>query len=111
MDLKKRVWEYSEKNPDGFTLNLLTFKPIIFGLVVGFKETLNCVGIEGLEKALDHASKNDHKIGGWLNLEDGNYYFDSVRIFFNKDEAIEFAKANNQIAIYDLTNLKEIRIK
>lgn len=41
------------------------------------------------------------------------YYFDSVNIFKNSeiDKAIEFAKQNKQIAIFDLTNLKEIRIK
>lgn len=111
MELKKRVWEYSVINPEGFTLDLITFASIRFGISVGFKETLNCVGLDGLEKVLDHALRHDNKVGGWLNLEDENFYFDSIRIFTNINEAIEFAKMNNQEAIYDLTNLKEIRIK
>lgn len=107
-----RVWEYSINNPDGFTLNLESFKEIKFGIAVAFKETQNSFGKESLQKVISHALENNKTVGGWLNVENEKFYFDSVRIFENKDlkTAIEFAKQQKQIAIFDLTNLKEITI-
>jgi len=51
-DLVKRVWEYSQKNPEGFTLNLETFKEVEHGFSVAFRETQNSFGIEDLEKVI-----------------------------------------------------------
>lgn len=111
-DLIDRVWEYSQNNPDGFTLNIETFKEVKFGIIVAFKETQNSFGKKSLEHIINHALRNDKLIGGWLNAENGLYYFDSVKVFKNKElhEALEFAIKNEQIAIFDLTNLREIRI-
>lgn len=110
-ELFDRVWEYSQNNPHGFTLNLVTMQPIKLGICVGYFETQNSFGPEGLKIALQHALKHQKIIGGWLS-DKGAYYFDSVRIFRNSElpQAIEFAKANKQLAIFDLTNLREIRI-
>lgn len=110
--LTDRVWEYAKKNPEGFTLDLETMKPVKYGVIVAFKETQNSFGKESLNKVLQHALENDKKIGGWLNDENGNYYFDSIKIFKNAEirEAIEFGIKNDQIAIFDLTNLREIRL-
>ena len=47
-------------------------------------------------------------VGGWFNSENGEFYFDSCKLFKSLDEAKAFGKENHQIAIYDLTNLKEI---
>jgi len=112
-NLLDRVLEYSKNNPYGFTLNIENFKQVKFGLVVAFKETQNSFGKEHLENVINHALKNDKKIGGWLNNENGLFYFDSVKIFRNSElkEAIKFAIENEQIAIFDLTNLKEIIIQ
>lgn len=110
--LIERVWEYSKNNPDGFTLNIETFKPVKFGIAVAFFETQDSFNIKGLEKVLKHALDHDKIVGGWLNENNGFYYFDSVKIFKNseKQKAIEFAKSNKQLAVFDLTNLKTIRI-
>lgn len=112
-DLIDSVWEYAQKNPDGFTLEIETFKPVKFGLVVGFKETQNSFGKQSIQTVIDHALENEKIIGGWLNYDDKLFYFDSVKVFKNAElnEAIEFAIQNKQIAIFDLTNLREIRIK
>lgn len=108
-----RVWEYSLNNPDGFTLNIETMKPVKYGISVAYLETQNSFGKESLKKVINHALKLNKTIGGWFNSDNGFYYFDSVRIFKNSeiDKAIEFAKQNEQLAIFDLTNLKEIIIK
>lgn len=108
-----RVWEYSLINPNGFTLNIQTMKPVKFGISVAYKETQDSFGKESLTTVINHALEHDRTVGGWLDTENDRYYFDSVKIFKNAeiDKAIEFAKENNQLAIFDLTNLREIRIK
>ncbi len=111
-DLIDSVWEYAKNNPYGFTLNIETMKPVKFGICVAFKETQDSFGKATLENVIQHALKNDKTVGGWLNDEDGNYYFDSIKVFKNSDlkQAIDFGLENDQIAIFDLTNLKEIRL-
>lgn len=105
-----RVWEYSQNNPEGFTLDLETMTPVKFGIVVAFLETQNHFGKESLRDVLKHASDNCKVIGGWQNEKNGMYYFDSCRVFKNSelDKALEFAKENEQLAIFDLTNLRVI---
>ncbi|WP_127846216.1 hypothetical protein [Psychroflexus aestuariivivens] len=108
-----RVWEYSQNNPEGFTLNLETMKAVKFGIVVAYNETQNSFGKEALKTVISHSLNHSKKIGGWLNDENGFYYYDSVKIFKNSEleKAIEFAKEHNQLAVFDLTNLNEIKIK
>lgn len=112
-DLIERVLEYSKNNPNGFTLNIENFKTVKFGIVVAFNETQNSFGKQQLEHVINHSLQNDKKIVGWLNNENGLFYFDSVKVFKNSElkEAIQFAIENEQIAIFDLTNLKEIKIQ
>ena len=109
--LLDRVWEYSQNNPYGFTLNVETMAPVKFGICVAHLETQNSFGKDGLKRALEHALNHHKIIGGWLS-ENGFYYFDSVKIFKNSElkSAIEFARKNKQLAIFDLTNLREIKI-
>ena len=107
-----RVWEHSQNNPDGFTLNLATFRPVKFGISVAYLETQDSHDKESLENVINHSLRHQKTLGGWLNEDNGKFYFDSVKIFKNSelDKAIEFAKEQKQIAIFDLTNLKEIKI-
>ena len=111
--LIERVWEHSKNSPYGFTLDLESLREVRFGIVVAFKETQGSFGRQSLMKVIGHALENDKKVGGWLNDEDGLYYFDSVKVFKNSDlrEAMEFGIENDQIAIFDLTNLREIRLR
>ena len=104
------VWEYSLINPNGFTLNIETLKPVKYGISVAYQETQDSFGKESLNKVINHALEHSKTVGGWFDTESGRYYFDSVKIFKNSeiDKAIEFAKNHNQLAIYDLTNIKEI---
>ena len=98
------VWDYSLINPNGFTLK--------YGISVAYRETQDSFGKESLNGVINHALEHGKAVGGWYDTESNRYYFDSVKIFRNSeiDKATEFAKNNDQLAIYDLTNLKEIRI-
>lgn len=111
--LIERVWEYSQNNPYGFTINIETMKPIEFGICVAYLETQNSFGKQSLQTVINHSLKHNKIVGGWLNDENNQFYFDSIKIFKNSEleKAIEFAKQNEQLAIFDITNLKEIKIK
>lgn len=110
--LVDRVMEYSKNNPYGFTLNIETLEQVKFGICVAYFETQDSFGKQGLEQVINHALQHNKIVGGWLNDENGLYYFDSIKIFKNSElkKAIEFAKQNQQIAIFDLTNLNTIKI-
>lgn len=106
------VWEYAQKNPYGFTINIETLQPVKYGICVAYLETQNSFGKQGLKRAIEHALHHQKIVGGWLSPK-GSYFFDSVKTFKNSelDQAIAFAKQNEQLAIFDLTNLREIIIK
>lgn len=103
-----RVWEYSLNNPDGFTLNIENFKPVVLGIAVAYFATQNSFGKQGLKKVIVHAQNHNNVIGGWLNLDNNRYYFDSIKIFKDLPEAIKFGRENQQIAMFNLTTLEEI---
>lgn len=106
------ILKVAEANKEGFTVEVETLKHVTAGIVVAYLETQNSFDSEGLKRCLEHATKHEGYIGGWLDEESGKYYFDSVRVFPNDQltEATEFGRANKQISIFDLTNIKEIRL-
>ena len=106
-------------NPEGFTVNATTLQPVTTGYAVALKKTQNSFGNEGLTKVANvieelQASGNlDGRtlaFGGWYDSESGLYYYDATVIFENRAEAIEAGRANEQLAIFDLANLEEIRL-
>jgi hypothetical protein len=108
--IKQSILEIAKNNPEGFTISLPQCKPIKEGFVVAFAHTQNSFDLEGLDKALGHALYNDMVLGGWLNTDNNQYYFDSCRIYYNLAEAEAFAREQKQIAFYDLSNGNEIRL-
>lgn len=108
--LMKAIEEMAKEEPLGFTVDLTTLKKVTKGISVAYLETQDCFSREGLKKVLEHALSHDKKVGGWLNVETGLFYFDSIRIFTDLTEAMLFARENNQLAIFDLTNLKLIKL-
>jgi len=92
--------EIAESNPDGFTVKLPDLQFIKKGWVVALKETQNCFGPDGLNKALEVAKKTSQHIGGW---KDGKlFYWDCVQIFFDEDQATKAGIENEQLAIYQI---------
>lgn len=113
MKLTERVWEYSRKKAQGFTIDLKTMEQPTEGFCVAYIETQDSHSRESLTRVINHALSHDGFVGGWLNEEDGRYYFDSVRVFpeEQKQEAIAFARANRQIAIFGLRKQEQIIIE
>lgn len=108
--LTKQLKEVAKKNPDGFTIELTTLSNVTNGISVAYLETQNCFDDVGLIKVLSHSKAHNNVVGGWLNEDNNKYYYDSIKIFKDLDKAIQFGKEQQQIAIFDITNLKLIKL-
>lgn len=106
-------------SPEGFTVDAANLQPVTTGFAVALKRTQNSFGAEGLAKVANvieelQASGNLNgrtlAFGGWHDSESGFYFYDATVIFQARAEAIEAGRANDQIAIFDLANLEEIRL-
>lgn len=104
------ILKIAESNPEGFTIKLPSLESVESGIVAAYLETQNCYAAVGLQYVIRHAMQNSQTMGGWLNSDNGYYYFDSVKVFENLNEAIAFGRENQQIAIYDLTNRQLIKL-
>lgn len=100
------------QNPDGFTYNIKTGKMQREGVAVARKETQNSFGAEGLENVVKFALANGVPcVGGWRDSNTGLYYFDATEICETREEAIQRGRENEQIAVFDISECEEIRIK
>jgi fructokinase len=109
-NLFEAIKQIAEENPDGFTVQIPSLEFLISGYIAAYIETQNCFGDEGLRKVLEHATKHDNIVGGWRNKENQQFYFDSSKVFDNREDAIEFGLQQKQIAIFDLYAFREIRL-
>ena len=110
--LADRVWSYRETHPEGFTLEINTWKEPQEGISVAYESTQNHHDRADLRRVVRHARSHSGYVGGWKNAEDSLYYFDSVRLFpeDSLEAAIDFGKANHQDAVYRLSTGQEIRL-
>ena len=99
--LFEAILAIAKQNHDGFTVDLTILKKDTKGI---------SVGEEGLKRVLNHAEMHEKKVGGWLNEENQEFYFDSVRIFTNLEEAKRFGRENKQIAIFDISHMRLIKL-
>jgi hypothetical protein len=106
-------------NPEGFTVNAATLQPVTTGYAVALKKTQNSFGAEGLAKVAnvieelqvsDNLNGRTLAFGGWYDSKSGLYYYDATVICQDRKEAIEAGRENEQIAIFDLGKLEEIRL-
>lgn len=111
--VSNQVWTYSVSHPDGFTIDLRTMTEPTEGISVAYAATQGCHSREKLNYVINHAMKHNGVVGGWLDTTDSLYYFDSARIF--PEDSLEAAKKfgieNGQIAIFLISEGKEIRLK
>ena len=109
MENLEKFLSIAKENPEGFTVEL-NGEAVVSGYCVAVAETQNCFGIEGLKKVLQYAEENGTAVGGWLNQENGQYYFDAVQVIADREEAVKIGIANEQIAIFHLDTLECINL-
>ena len=98
------------QNKEGFTVNAATLQPVTAGYAVAVAATQNSFGLEGLGNVVKYVSAHPevNAFGGWYNRDNNMYYFDATVIVDDLAAAKELGRINKQIAIFDLSNLKEI---
>ncbi len=104
-----KVYKVSRRNRDGYTVDN-KMRPITSGYSIAVKETQDSHGICGLVRTTFHSLRDGLNFGGWLDTATGRYYYDSVVIEQDEQTAIAKGRENEQIAIYNLTDGKEIRL-
>ena len=108
------------QNPEGYTVSAATLQPITSGHAVALAVTQDSFDAEGLAKVVDVIAKMQNQgeasrfdglaFGGWYDSKSGRYYYDATVIVKDRTEALELARVNGQLAIFDLDNLEEIRL-
>jgi hypothetical protein len=79
--ISDKMWDFSQTHPDGFTLDIRSMSEPTEGIAVSYLETQNSHSRYQLDKVIRHALSHDGYVGGWLNTENGLYYFDSTKLF------------------------------
>lgn len=99
-------------NKEGFTVSAATLQPITTGYAVAVADTQDSFGFAGLKKVVEYVTEHSeiNAFGGWLNPENRQFYFDATIIVNDLKTAIELGRANEQLAIFDLTNGKPINL-
>ena len=100
------------ENKEGYTVNAATLQPVTTGYAVAVADTQDSFGFEGLANVVKYVSEHPeiNAFGGWYNRENNMYYFDATVIVDDLEAAKELGRTNKQIAIFDLANLKEIKL-
>ena len=107
------VWAYSLQHPNGFTMDITEMTEPTEGVVVAYAATQGCHSRKQLGRVVRHALRHDGYVGGWLDTSDSLYYFDSSRLFPEDSlaAAIRFGIENGQIAVFVLSEGREMRLK
>jgi len=104
----KKIKELVKAKPYGLTISLTDCTEITKGYAVAMKETQNSFGDEGLKRVIEVAERTTNVIGWWLDTRTNIFYYDCIMIVEDLQEALRLKVENEQIAIYDITNKKEI---
>jgi fructokinase len=99
-------------NAEGFTVQAQTLQPITTGYAVAVKDTQNSFGFAGMVEVYKYIQQHPeiNAVGGWYNSENGKFYFDATIVCQDLNTALELGRMNEQIAIFDLNTLTEIRL-
>lgn len=113
-DLKKllAIATVAAANAEGFTINAATLAPVTTGYAVAVKDTQNSFGFAGMVEVYKYIQNHPevNSVGGWFNSDNGKFYFDATIVVNDLATALELGRANDQIAIFDLNTLTEIRL-
>lgn len=108
----KLIAAIAAMNPLGFTINAQTLQPVTSGYAVAIKETQNSFGNEGIKNVLNAVnSGRANAIGGWYDDQTGLYYYDATMVVSDIETAIRLGIENDQLAVFDLNRMEEIRLQ
>jgi hypothetical protein len=98
--LVPQILECARTYPEGFTLDLRTRRHHCMDR--GYVVAVENPDTDNIPATLALARKHNlHLLGGWWDGKEERYEFDACAWFEDCSEAVAFAKANSQKAIYD----------
>lgn len=113
-----KIKEIILNNPNGFTLKLNNLKIMKSGYAVAITNRTNDKFIS-LDDNLNNLIEliqvnfsqimNNLYIGGWYNKDNDKFYLDLTLLFNNKNNSLKFMSKFNQISLYNIKELKEIK--
>ena len=111
--IANQVWQFAISHPVGFTLHITSMTQPTEGIAVSYATTQDSHSRNQLDKVVSHALAHDGYVGGWLNKDNGLYYFDSTRLFPEDqlDEALKFGKENGQYSVFILSSGVEVPVE
>ena len=116
----RKLLDVIKNNPEGFTIDAKTGEPITEGFPVApVKEAEYVIDADNLtEDMVDEYAIILHRMsqstdkpiraGGWLNSKDNKYYLDAVIVMDNLADALYYAQAGKQEAVFNLNTFEEI---
>jgi hypothetical protein len=108
----KLIAAIAAMNAAGFTINAETLQPVTSGYAVAIRDTQNSFGDAGIANVLKAVKAGKaNAIGGWYDDQSGLYYYDATLVVNDLEKAIQLGIENDQLAIFDLNTMTEIRIK
>jgi len=90
----------------GYTDSLILDSGLVF-----HSSVMESMLLQFVSNEFAFATKYSTFLGAWLDREDDLLYFDFSQHFENIDDARAAAVFNDEIAIWDLANAEEIRVK
>jgi hypothetical protein len=111
----------AEQNPMGFTMdaNGIEVTSDYTRYVVGLKMTKESHNLEGAEHCVEVMDfildeelypRENVGFGGWLDTKTNTYHFDVVTFCVDLETALNLAEVHEQLAIFDLETMQEIRL-
>ena len=104
--------EVAAKNPDGFTISWDMTEQPVTGYAVALPNKGHH-GTVGFLTALALAIEKTAYFGGWMDKNSGIWYWDTVEVYplGQLEAAMKAGKRGGEIAIYDIGNAVDIRLK
>ena len=111
----------ADKNPMGFTIDMngIEVTSDYTRYVIGLKMTKESHNLEGAEHCVEAMDfildeelypMQEVGFGGWLDTKTNTYHFDVVTFCVDLETALLLAVRNEQLAIFDLETMQEIRL-
>ena len=106
VDLVERIRSIAERK-DRFSYDVRGRAFVDMGIVAAYRATKG-ERFEDLPEVLQHAFEHEGIVGAWRDPQDGKIYYDSCRLFTDRQSAMAFARAQNQRSIFNINRMQEI---
>ena len=109
MDLIDRIRSIAERK-SRFSYDIRSRAFVDMGIVAAYRSTQNSDDLADLPEVVQHALLHEGIIGAWRDPESGKIYYDSCRLFTDPQNALAFARAQQQRSIYNINRMQEIPV-